>query len=296
MLEARFLLRQFSDEIDAGQRQALEQEVKRLLAEVERLRHQARTAAAGNREEAVQLYRDIEQLVADLPGLAEERAAVAGAESILSRLAGQNTGEWQPVPADGLVSTPEQQVMERDPPAVAGQAESKARQQTADPAGQETANPQTARRCCRSARLWLAVVGCAGLLAVLLLLIWQERMHKSPAMPPAPVSLPGRDVVTRSAGPGSSVASPYPPSEAPSPAAAERTQTQPQTPSWPVEEATPSAEKPSPSPEEPAPSSPSPSQAEPSADQTVAPPPALQLGTLQVEGSNRQPKRRPHRK
>ncbi|WP_028317600.1 hypothetical protein [Desulfobulbus elongatus] len=100
VLEARFLLRQFSEALDAGERQALIREVSRLLAEAERLRHLARTAAAeGRRGEAARLYDDIEQVAVDLPGLAEERAAQAGAAAIFSRMAAQEPVGELPEPA-----------------------------------------------------------------------------------------------------------------------------------------------------------------------------------------------------
>jgi hypothetical protein len=87
LLEARFLLRQFSNEIDARERRALDQEIGNVLAEVERLRHLARAAmTAGRREEAARLYRDIEQLAVDVPGVAEEQRALAGAEAIFARI------------------------------------------------------------------------------------------------------------------------------------------------------------------------------------------------------------------
>ena len=85
MLEARFLLRQYNDEIPAHERRVLAQEVRQLLSVVDHLRHQARTAAAeGKREEAESLYQDIEQLVVDVPGLSEERATLAVAGAVFS--------------------------------------------------------------------------------------------------------------------------------------------------------------------------------------------------------------------
>lgn len=292
VLEARFLLRQFSGEIDAEKRQALEQEVSQLLAEVEHLRHQARTAAAeGKREEAGRLYHSIEQIVTDLPGLAEERAALAGAEAIFSHPAAQEADEWRFAPVDDPVPASDREAAQRDPLASINGAGPAVWEQTAGPAGQEAASRQRQRRH-RSFGLWLAAVSCAGL-AVLLFLIWQERTKAPPAMPPSPAPVAARNTAT---GPiivinpivsGNPAALPHP-LPAPLPFInAGHPQAQPQTP--------PAPEKPTPPAEESAPASSPQPQTGPAADQTVAPPPALQLGTLQVRETNRQPNQRPKR-
>jgi hypothetical protein len=292
VLEARFLLRQFSGEIDAGERQALEQEIRRRLDEMERLRHQARRAAAeGQREEAGKLYSDVERLVVDVPGLPEERASLAGAEAIFSRTAAQDTGERWPEPVDEPGLMPDREAAKRDPLAAAGEAGLKAEQQASGPAGQETANLHTGHRR-RSAGLWIAVAACAGL-AALLLLTLQARLHNKPsAMPPASAPLPAHTIVTGPADPGGTAASPKPPPETPGPTNAEQAQPQPQTP--PAHQDPPASEKPPP-PEEPAPVPPASPHTGPPADQTVDPSPALRLGTLQVKESIRQPNQPSHR-
>ncbi|MCL1979584.1 MAG: hypothetical protein FWG62_00710, partial [Proteobacteria bacterium] len=167
VLEARFLLRQFEDELDAGERQALEQEVSRRLAEVERLRHQAKAAAAeGRREEAGRLYRALEQLAADVPGLPEERAALAGAEALFSRPPAHDAGTAGSAPAGSPAL--DQDRVKRE--VLAGKAAaSQEWQQAIASHALKKAAVRPPRRRGRFLGLWLAVVGCAGL-AVLALL------------------------------------------------------------------------------------------------------------------------------
>jgi len=306
ILEARFLLRQFGDAIEAGERQALAGEVSRLLAEAERLRYLARTAvAAGRHEEAAGLYRDIERIAADLPGLAEEQAALAGAFAILSRPAPPEVDPYPPAPAGEPVSADGPEATQRGP--LAGPAtdvekgEATARPHTTDPVGQNTTTPPLERR--RSLSLRLAVGACA-VLAVLLFLIWlavqlfrawPERTKASPAVSstPAPPSL--RPIEVGPPALGSPAAAKPRPLGSPAATNAEGSQPQLQASAEPSPEPSP---EPEPLPE-PAPVSP-PAPQTGSTDQALAPPPALQLGTLQVEASNRQltpkPNRKPHPK
>ena len=293
VLEARFLLRQFSDEIDAGQRQALEQEVKRLLAEVERLRHQARTAAVeGRREEAGKLYRDIEQLVVDVPGLPEERAALAGAEAVFYRLSAQDLGAVPPVPMDVPLQASGREVRESEPLDGAAAA-AQERQQAIAQAVSEMAAMRQARRPRRFLGLWLAVAGCAGI-ALALLLIWQSRPKELAASPPvSPVQTSAHDIVIEPARSGDSTSPatpPPPPPEIPVSATANPQPSPSQEPAPPPPDPEPIAASPPPTESELTPVSPP--QTEPLAEQAVVPPatdpqPTFKLGTLQVKRSKR---------
>jgi hypothetical protein len=274
VLEARFLLRQFSDGIEAEQRQALEREVSRLLAEAERLRHLARNAAAeGRREEAGKLYRDIERLVVDMPGLPEEQAALAGAEAVFSRLSVRSEAARD---ADGpsLASSQELTGPEKTP---IGMAATQG-QQTA--ASVDFSIPATAalppRRPRRFPGLRLAVVGCTGLAVLVLLLIWQGRSKEPSAiLPPSPVQTPARNLAPRPVPSDVPTSSPLPTSPT-TPVAPPASETPAPTTSTAIKPQAAPARKPAPPP---------PKQAV--TPRVPAPQPTFKLGTLQVEDAKR---------
>lgn len=97
VFEARFLLRQLSDDLNIEEKAELAETLGRLQSEAEQLLQEARAlAAAGGRERAADLYRRIEELVIDMPGVAEERAALAGAEALAARFAAGPVQEEEP--------------------------------------------------------------------------------------------------------------------------------------------------------------------------------------------------------
>lgn len=90
IFEARFLCRQLGADIDPQEKTALQQQLDNLVARVEKLRQQAREhAESGHRTMADSVYRDIEQIAIDVPGLRVERAKLAGAEPLVARITGR---------------------------------------------------------------------------------------------------------------------------------------------------------------------------------------------------------------
>ena len=87
LFEARFLCRRLGDGLGADSRQALARELDEALARVEPLRRQAQVLAAqGEHVQAGIVYSQIEAIAVDVPGVAEERQALAGAEALAARL------------------------------------------------------------------------------------------------------------------------------------------------------------------------------------------------------------------
>jgi hypothetical protein len=85
IFEARFLFRQFSDEIAAHQKMRLADELAVTLSRAEQMLQRARAhAAGGERSQAEQVYREIEAIVIDMPGVAEEIKALAGASALIT--------------------------------------------------------------------------------------------------------------------------------------------------------------------------------------------------------------------
>ncbi len=109
--EARFLCRRLGEEIGAKEKAALERELASLLDRVEKLRQQARLELdEGNRERAGQLYREIEQVAIDVPGLAAEKQGLESAEAVIARIATkppEKRQEKSPVPAVAAAVVPE---------------------------------------------------------------------------------------------------------------------------------------------------------------------------------------------
>lgn len=90
IFEARFLCRQLGADIDLQEKSALQQQLENLVVRVEELRQQARIhAEAGQQTAADSVYRDIEQIAIDVPGLREERAKLAGTAPLVARISGR---------------------------------------------------------------------------------------------------------------------------------------------------------------------------------------------------------------
>jgi len=97
IFEARFLCRQLGAEIEAREKHQLERELTDVLAQVNTLRQLAgQRIAEGRNDLAGQLYRDIEQLAIDVPGLAEEQRTLAGTEAIFAKITGKLPTEQAP--------------------------------------------------------------------------------------------------------------------------------------------------------------------------------------------------------
>ena len=78
LYEARFLFRQLGDEIEGAAREQLQTSLTGLFNQIEQLRSQARAhASRKNREQAEDLYAAIERMAIDMPGLADEKQALA---------------------------------------------------------------------------------------------------------------------------------------------------------------------------------------------------------------------------
>lgn len=87
LFEARFLCRRLGDGLGVVRRQALARELDEALAQVEPLRRQAQALVAqGDHYQAGLVYSQIEAIAVDVPGVAEERQALAGAEALAARL------------------------------------------------------------------------------------------------------------------------------------------------------------------------------------------------------------------
>lgn len=87
IFEARFLFRQFGDEITADRKMKLADELAATLSRAEQMLQRARAhAAGGERSQAEQVYREIETIVIDMPGVAEEIKALAGASALITKI------------------------------------------------------------------------------------------------------------------------------------------------------------------------------------------------------------------
>ncbi len=90
IFEARFLCRQLSADLDAKEKNALIRELAQLQARVEKLQQQARACVAMEEYTlAGKLYQDIELIAIDVPGLAEEKKALEGAEALVAKIVGK---------------------------------------------------------------------------------------------------------------------------------------------------------------------------------------------------------------
>ena len=87
IFEARFLCRQLGSELGAMEKSALEGELARVMAQVDKLRKQAIAyGGAGKLQLAAKVYREIERIAIDVPDLAAERQRIDGAEAVLARV------------------------------------------------------------------------------------------------------------------------------------------------------------------------------------------------------------------
>lgn len=87
IFEARFLFRQFGDEIATDRKMKLADELAATLSRAEQMLQRARShAAGGERSQAEQVYREIEAIVVDMPGVAEEIKALAGASALIAKI------------------------------------------------------------------------------------------------------------------------------------------------------------------------------------------------------------------
>jgi hypothetical protein len=90
IFEARFLCRQLSAELGGPEKDALTRELSQLQDRVEKLQQRARACVAlGEYQQANALYRDIELIAIDVPGLDEEKNALEGAAAIIAKIAGK---------------------------------------------------------------------------------------------------------------------------------------------------------------------------------------------------------------
>lgn len=100
LFEARFLCRRLGEGLGAASRDVLARELDEALAQVERLRGQAQALVTlGDHVQAGLLYSRIEAIAVDVPGVAEERQALAGAEALAARLHKPRAEEPAPTPA-----------------------------------------------------------------------------------------------------------------------------------------------------------------------------------------------------
>ncbi|QQG65482.1 hypothetical protein [Desulfobulbus oligotrophicus] len=153
IFEARFLFRQFGDVIAPQQKQKLADELAAVLTEAEQLLQRARAhVAGGERAQAEQLYQEIEKVVIDMPGVADEARALAGAAVLTLKMRASAP----------LVPDPEQQFSIDPEPRISNQNHIRFRK------------PQSKTRAAR----WLVVclVAGAGLLTASLLVLWYKNV------------------------------------------------------------------------------------------------------------------------
>lgn len=249
IFEARFLFRQFGDQISVDQKMKLADELAAKLSQAEQLLQRARAhAAGGERSQAEQVYREIEAIVIDMPGVAEESKALAGASALIAKIKAT-----APIAVD-----PEQQVPQ-EPEIPASEQES----------------PASAVRVRRERRprwpFWLA----AGVVAVILslLALWYDDVkNTSPA--PAPSEQPIQKILIRPM-----VAEGSPTAEQAVPAPATPPVPEPQIEKRPESE---TVHQTLPQPTE----MPAPKPLQATKAQTP-PHPSLRLGTLQIEKSTK---------
>ena len=100
LFEARFLCRRLGEGLGAARRETLARELDEALAQVEQLRGQAQALVVqSDHVQAGLLYSRIEAIAVDVPGVAEERQALAGAEALAARLHKPRAEEPAPTPA-----------------------------------------------------------------------------------------------------------------------------------------------------------------------------------------------------
>lgn len=233
LFEARFLCRRLGDGLGADKRQALARELDDALGQVEQLRRQAQALmAAGDHGQAGLLYRQIEAIAVDVPGVAEERQALAGAEALAARLHKAVVAEPEPVAEVVRVATM------ADDGENAAQVARQIERPAISPAAQGAA-PQMSRRPPRPGWRLLAVGGLVLGALALGVLLWSR-----PTNPPPPAAT--STIIIQPLQPVETAAASAPPSPPP----------EPEPPSV-VAEPTPAVEEPSPpAPPEPVSSTP----------------------------------------
>lgn len=246
IFEARFLFRQFGDEIATDRKMRLADELAATLSRAEQMLQRARAhAAGGERSQAEQVYREIEAIVIDMPGVAEEIKALAGASALITAIK----------PTAPIVADPEPEPS--SPEVAEGEG---AETQSAPPA----VGPRKRRR--PRWPLWLAA-GCVIVMLSLLALWYGDVKDTSP--PPVTPNQPTQKILIRPM-----VAEGPAPTEqvASSPPVAESTAEKAPEPSTAQQPLTQPADTPAPKPVQ-------------SAQAPVPSPPTVRLGTLQIEKS-----------
>lgn len=208
LFEARFLCRRLGDGLGAASRQALARQLDDTLAQVEQLRRQAQALAAqGDHGQAGLLYSQIEAIAVDVPGVAGERQALAGAEALAARLhksqaeeAAAHAPEGLPAPImaiGGKSAAPDEVPVERP---------------SASPVAQGAAPQMSSRRFPRPGWMLLAAGGLLlGTLALVLLLWGRSATSPPPSATSTIVIEPLLPVSTAATVPSSPPAAATPP-------------------------------------------------------------------------------------
>jgi len=185
LFEARFLCRQLGDALGAKERLALERELTGLMDQVVTLQHQARVLLdEGQKGQVIRLYNEIEAIAIDVPGLAEEKRALAGSEAIIARLSSPTpiSSQRQHRLAAALAARHGNDMGEQEAPIMPHIPPSDTEEQ-----GVAVPVAGTHRKKRRGRRLWLAA-GLAGLL-LLLFFVWRGgKESPSPAVSPTPTT------------------------------------------------------------------------------------------------------------
>ena len=173
IFEARFLFRQFVNEIPTGEKMQMAEQLGGVLSRADYLLQRARSyAAGGEREQAARLYREIEELVIDMPGVAEEAKSLADATALMEKIGAR--------PAEPETPEPDQPLQQ---PAGAGAEQS---------SGQAATEPPSRR----TGYIWLAALAF-GLVGVGLLawVVWRAA-GREPAVV-TPVSSSDQHILIR---------------------------------------------------------------------------------------------------
>lgn len=171
IFEARFLCRQLSTEIEAREKHALERELTDLLAQVNTLRQLAsQHIAEGRNDLAGTLYRDIEQIAIDVPGLDEEKKTLVVAEAFLTRIA---------------TKAPEKQKGTAEAPAVPEAPITQTIQVPRVAPKKPTLASELRQRLQQAPPRWLLAIAIGCLVALLLLLRSPQNRQVPPALPPS---------------------------------------------------------------------------------------------------------------
>lgn len=189
IFEARFLYRQLGAEIGAKEKIALERELSGSLEQVKKLQQQAREyTAQGQNSLAVKLYLDIEQIAIDVPGLAEEKKALAGAEALVARFTGKIPEVQKPpakapvVPIAPLVqNVPDTEVVQVSP--------------VVPP--KSVFIPEVWQRLQQLPRRWLLAIGIGCLVILLFLLRSPQEKQTLSAPSPSPPAASRQTIAIR---------------------------------------------------------------------------------------------------